>query len=197
MLFVYSKFKRKKWLKYGPEKRLKVLIALEKKIAKSLKLEPLKIELHEDQNWNCFGAFTVNGVNRKIVLNQNLLYEPRLRFHAMETLAHETRHAYQHVLISKDLKWHEFTAKKWKRNWGAYFSSSSDDVMYNNQAIERDAQKYSIKFLKKHKYPDQDYIDTFAAVCYRYDQAEVNAKKKYGFFYKFKIEKNIKNKYKD
>ena len=40
MLFVYSKFKKKKWLKLGPEKRLKVLIALEKKIARKLKIEP-------------------------------------------------------------------------------------------------------------------------------------------------------------
>lgn len=194
MLFVYSKFKRKKWLKYGPEKRQKVLIALEKKVAKMLKIEPLKIELQEDEDWGCFGAFTVKGNNRKIVLNTNLLYEPKYRFHAMETIAHETRHAYQHIIISRDLKWYEFTAKKWKRNWGAYFTSSADDVMYNNQAIERDAQKFSIKFLKKHKYPDQDYIDTLNAVRYRYDQAEVNAKKKYGFFYKFKIEKNIKDK---
>lgn len=197
MLFVYSKFKLKKWLKCDQSKRLKVFIALEKKIAKKLKLQPLKLEMHEDQDWNCFGALTVTGDSKKILLNQNLLYEPKYRFHAMETLAHETRHAYQHFIISKDLKWYDFTAKRWKRNWGAYFSSTSDDVMYNNQIIERDAQKYSIKFLKKHKYPDQDYIDTLAAVCHRYDQAEVNAKKKYGFFYKFKIEKNIRNQYKD
>lgn len=195
MLFLFSKFKRKKWLKLGPEKRLKVLVALEKKVAKNLKLEPLKMELSEDENWGCFGAFTVSGNMKKIVLNTNLLYEPKFRFHAMETIAHETRHAYQHNLISKDLKWYEFTAKRWKRNWGAYFSSTVDEVMYNNQDIERDAQKYSIKFLKKHKYKDQDYIDTLAAVCYRYDQAEIDAKKKYGFFYKHKINKNIKDKY--
>ena len=194
MLFVYSKFKKKKWLKLGPEKRLKVLIALEKKVAKQLKLEPLKLQIHEDENWGCFGSFSVCGDEKKISINTNLLYEPKYRFHAMETIAHETRHAYQHLLVSRDLKWYEFTAKKWKRNWGAYFSSSVDDVMYNNQAIERDAQKYSIKFLKKHKYPDEDYILTLDAVCYRYDQAEIQAKKKYGFFYKHKIEKNIKNK---
>jgi hypothetical protein len=194
MLFLFSKFKKKKWMKYGAEKRLKVLVALEKKVAKKLKIEPLILELHEEEDWNCFGAFSVNNGVKRIVLNQNLIYEPRFRFHAMETIAHETRHAYQHGIISKKLKWYEFTAKKWQRNWGAYFTSSVDDVMYNNQAIERDAQKYSIKFLKKHKYPDEDYIETFNAVCYRYDQAEVQAKKKYGLFYKFKIEKNIKNK---
>lgn len=194
MLFVYSKFKNKKWLKCTPEKRLKVFIALEKKIAKMLKIEPLKIEIKQEEDWNCFGAFTVSGENKRIVLNMNLLYEVRYRFHAMETLAHETRHAYQHSIVSKDLKWYEFTAKKWKRNWSGYFSSGADNVMYNNQSIERDAQKFSIKFLKKHKYPDQDYIDTLNAVCYRYDQADIDARKKYGMFYKFKIENNVKKK---
>ncbi len=198
MLFVYSKFKRKKWLKLTPEKRLAVFVALEKKVAKMLKLEPLKMELNEDENWNCYGAFTVTGNRKRIVLHTNLLYDASLRFHAMETISHETRHAYQHNLISKDLKWYEFKAKKWKRNWGAYFSSTTDDIMYNNQSIERDAQKFSIKFLKKHKYKDdQDYIDTLNAVIYRYENAEIEAKEKYGMFYKFKIENNVKKLYKD
>lgn len=196
MLFLFSKFKKKKWMKSGVEKKFKVLVALEKKVAKQLKIEPLLLELHDDDNWNCFGAFTVNAEGKKIVLNTNLIYEPRFRFHAMETIVHETRHAYQYNIISKDLKWYEFTAKRWKRNWGAYFTSSADELMYNNQAIERDAQKYSIKFLKKHKYPDEDYLDTFNAVCYRYEQAELDARKKYGVFYKHKIEKNVKDRYK-
>ena len=115
MWFLFSKFKAKKWLKYSYEKRFKIFVALEKKVAKQLKIEPLILELHEEEEWNCFGAFTVNNGLKKIVLNQNLIYEPRFRFHAMETIAHETRHAYQYGIISKDLKWYEFTAKKWKR----------------------------------------------------------------------------------
>lgn len=196
MLFLFSKFKKKNWMKYGVEKKFKVLVALEKKVAKQLKIEPLFLELHDDDNWNCFGSFTVSAEGKKIVINTNLVYEPRFRFHAMETIVHETRHAYQYNIISKDLKWYEFTAKRWKRNWGAYFTSTTDELMYNNQAIERDAQKYSIKFLKKHKYPDEDYLETFNAVRYRYEQAELDARKKYGVFYKHKIEKNVKNRYK-
>ena len=65
--------------------------------------------------------------------------------------------------------------------------------MYNNQAVERDAQKYSIKFLKKHDYPnDPDYIRTFNAVVDRYENADDEARKKYGLFYKFKIKRNIR-----
>lgn len=198
MLFVFSKFKRNKWLKLTPEKRLLVLRALEKKIAKWLEIEPLKLEVrYGDTSWNCFGAFTVVGNVKKIELNENLIYEPRFRFHAMETIAHETRHAYQFNIVRRDLKWYEFTAKRWKRNWEGYFASADDNIMYNNQSIERDAQKYSLKILKKRKYPDEDYKLTLQAVQHRYDQADLDARKKYGFFYKYKIEKNIQENARD
>lgn len=193
MWFLFSKFKLKKWKNYSPEKRFMIFQALEKKVAKALEIEPLRLEINYDEDWNCFGAFaSVNG-ERKIVLSVKLLDEPRYRFHGMETIAHETRHAYQFLTVSRDLKWYEFTAKKWKRNWEGYFSSSSDNLMYNNQSVERDAQKYSIKFLKKHKYKEQDYYDTYDAVLYRYNQADLDARKEYGIFYKYKIEKNVRD----
>ena len=198
MWFLFSKFKLKNWKKYTPEKRFVILRALEKKVARSMELEPLELEINYDEDWNCFGAYTTIGNKRKIVINVNLIEEQRYRFHAMETIAHETRHAYQHSVVSKKLKWYQFRARSWQRNWGSYFSSGTDSIMYNNQSVERDAQKYSIKFLKKHKYPkEEDYVNTLEAVLYRYNQAELDAIKEYGMFYKYKIEKNIKNKYKD
>lgn len=197
MLFLFSKFKRKKWLSLTPDKRFKCLLALEKKIAKKLGIDPIRLEIKEgSSDWGCFGSFTVIGATKKIVLNENLLYEPRFRFHAMETLVHETRHAYQYSVVERNPKWYEFTARKWKRNWEGYFSSSTDRIMYNNQAVERDAQKYSIKFLKKYrgKYgSEEDFKNTYRLVVYRYEQAELEAKKAYGMFYKHKIEKNIKD----
>ncbi|MBQ8425264.1 MAG: hypothetical protein IJX17_04515 [Clostridia bacterium] len=196
MLFVFSKLKLRKWKKLSPDKRYNVLMAIEKKVASWLGIKPLKLEIKVDgDHWNCFGAFTTNGGTQKIIINENLLHEQRYRFHALETIAHETRHAYQYSLISRDLKWYEFTAKKWKRNWFGYFSSSTDNLMYNNQSVERDAQKYSLKILKKYrgKYNgEKDYRDTYDAVLYRYEQADINARKEYGIFYKQKIERNIK-----
>lgn len=196
MWFLFSKFKFKKWKKYSYEKRFKIFQALEDKIAKSMKIEPLKLEL-KYEDWNCLGAFMVVGGKKKMVLNSNLIEDDRYRFHAMETIAHETRHAYQYSVVNRDLKWYEFTAKKWKRNWEGYFSSTVDNVLYNNQSIERDAQKYSIKFLKKHasKYKnEEDWIRTYDAVLNRYNQAEIDARNKYGVFYKYKIENKIKKK---
>ena len=151
MWFLYSKFKAKKWKKYTPEKRFVILRELEKKVAKKLDIEPLYLEIKEGgEDWNCFGSFTVYNNTKKIILNPMLIYEPKYRFHAMETIAHETRHAYQFSVANRKLKWYEFRAKKWQRNWSGYFSSGIDNLMYNNQSIERDAQKFSIKFLKKH-----------------------------------------------
>lgn len=196
MLFVFSKLKLKKWKKLNPDQRYNVFVAIEKKVAKWLGIQPLKLEIKYDgDHWNCFGAFTTSGGNQKILINENLLHEQKYRFHALETLAHETRHAYQYSLISRDLKWYEFTAKKWKRNWFGYFSSASDNLMYNNQSVERDAQKYSLKILKKYKdkyNSEEDYKNTYNAVLYRYNKADEDARKEYGIFYKHKIEKNIK-----
>ena len=192
MWFLYSKFKAKKWLKYSYEKRFKIFVELEKRVAKQLHIEPIKLEINYE-DWNCFGAFSVDALNKRIVINSNLLEQPKYRFHGMETIAHETRHAYQFSVISRKLKWYEFTAKKWRDNWAGYFSSSVDNVMYNNQAVERDAQKYSIKFLRKHKYTgDPDYERTINIVVGRYEQADEDARKKYGIFYKYKINKNVR-----
>ncbi|MBQ8452066.1 MAG: hypothetical protein IJ538_04770 [Clostridia bacterium] len=196
MLFLFSKFKEKKWKKLTYEKRFLVLCALEKKVARNLEIEPLKLVIHPDsQHWNCFGAFNAMGGEKFIYINEQLIDDPVLRFHAMETIAHETRHAYQFEATSRKLKWYEFTAKKWKRNWAGYFSSTSDNLMYNNQSVERDAQKYSIKFLKKYRYKYRnDYVfqKTLENVVNRYEKSDEEARKKYGFFYKYKIEKNVK-----
>lgn len=191
MWFLYSKFKSRKWLKYSYEKRFKIFVELEKRIAKQLKIEPVKLEI-KYEDWNCFGAFTTVSGKKKIVINSLLLEQPKYRFHGMETIAHETRHAYQFSVISRKLKWYEFTAKKWRENWKGYFSSTTDNLMYNNQAVERDAQKFSIKFLKKHKYDDSDYINTYNAVLDRYERADEDARRKYGLFYKQKINKNVR-----
>lgn len=197
MFFLFSKFKLKKWNKLSYEKRFKCFVAVEKKVAKEFNISPIKLELNYDENWNCYGAFSVSNGKKRILLNSRLIEDPRLRFHVLETISHETRHAYQFSVVNKDLRWFEFTAKKWKRNWQGYFSASGDSLMYNNQSIERDAQKYSIKFLKRYRWKyrnEKDFKETFDAVFGRYDTADDKARQRYGIFYKWKIERNIRKK---
>jgi len=195
MWFVYSRFKLRKWGKYSSTKRLKVLQALEKKMAKKNHRDPIDVVVHERSDWNCLGMFSTSGGTKKIYVHENLILNPSYRFHALETIIHEGRHATQFKIINDgDLKWWQFTAKRWKKNFKGYVSSTEDRVLYNNQEVERDAQKYTIKWLKKlaHKYVgEKDFDVTLRRNEYRYDKAEEDARKKYGLFYKYKMRRKI------
>jgi len=198
MLFIYSRFKLKKWAKYSPEKRLKVLQALEKKLAKQEKRPALPVVIHENSNWGCYGMFVARGEDRKIYVHENLLIDPSMRFHALETIIHEGRHAEQYDKVTRDeLKWYEFKAKRWRDNWQGYFSSAEDSTMYNNQEIERDAQKFTINKLKRlaFKYRNErDFAYTLQANINRYENAELSAVKKYGIFHRYKINRKVRRK---
>lgn len=198
MFFIYGKFKYKKWNKLSPDKRLEVLQALENKLAREQNREPIPVRIHDDPNWKSFGMFMASGGKQCILVHEDLVYNPELRFHALETIIHEGRHASQFQVVNKKLKWYQFTQKRWQKNWKHYFSSSEDNVMYNNQAIERDAQHFTIKKLSRlsRKYrKERDFAYTLHANIQRYETAEDQARKKYGFFYKYKIDRNVKNKH--
>lgn len=197
MWFIYSKFKYKKWNKLTPDKRLEVLRALEKKLAKEQNRDPIDVTVYPDPTWQSFGMFRTNGGKRQILIHEDLIYNPELRFHALETIIHEGRHASQFVVVNKKLKWYNFKERRWKKNWQNYFSSSEDNLMYNNQAIERDAQQFTIKKLSRlaRKYRNErDFAYTLHANKMRYENADDDARKKYGMFYKFKIDRNVRNK---
>ena len=194
MLFVFSKFKGSHWENYSVDKRLKILQALENKMAKKVHRAPLPIVVHPDPNWNCFGMFQVQGNKQVLLINENLLYKHELRFHALETIIHEGRHAYQYIVINSKISPFNFKAKAWKKNYEGYFNSATDSTIYSYQPIERDAQKFTIKMLKNlaFKYRnDEDFAYTLRANINRYEQAEVDARKEYGLFYKHKINKKI------
>ena len=201
MLFIYSRFKSRKWTKYTPEKRHKVLQALEKKLAREQRREALPVVVHEDSTWRCFGMFMARGDDKKIFIHENLILDPKMRFHALETIIHEGRHAMQYIKVNgRDLKWYEFKAKRWKENWQGYFSSSEDMTIYNNQEIERDAQKYTIDKLKKLAWKfrgERDFAFTLEANINRYENAEMQAQKKFGLFARWRINRRVRKKAKD
>ena len=198
MLFIYSKFKLRKWGKYSSVKRLKILQALENKLAKQNHREPIDVVVHENANWNCFGMFTVqNGVTR-LYVHENLILNPSYRFHALETIIHEGRHATQYIATQKEkLHWWNIKEKRWKANFAGYFTSAEDSVMYNNQEVERDAQRYTIKKLSRleNKYRNEDdFYTTLNRNIRRYENADADARKKYGLFYKQKMRRKVNKK---
>ena len=204
MLFIFSKFKKKRWVRYNTNKRLKIYQALEKKFAKKQRREPLPVVIHPDDNWKCLGMFTVSNNEKRIVLNDDLILDVKMRFHGMETILHEGRHAYQYETINKKLPWYAFKAKKWRKNWMGYIPSAESNAAYNNQSVEQDAQKYALKQMLKldRKYRgDPDWERTLQINQRRIDTAEEKARKELGIFYKFKInrmiKKNTENRYDD
>ena len=204
MLFIFSKFKKRRWLRYNTNKRLRIYQALEKKFAKKQGREPLRVVLHPEDNWNCLGMFTVKNGEKRIVLNDDLLVDIKLRFHGMETILHEGRHAYQYEVVNRKLPWYAFRAKRWKKNWNGYIPSAQSSAAYNHQIIERDAQKYALKQMLKldRKYRgDPDWERTIRINTNRIENADEQAKKEFGIFYKYKINrminKNTENRYYD
>ena len=176
MLFIYNKFKQRKWNRYSSAKRLKILQALENKLAKKNHREPVTVVVHERSDWNSFGMFSVENGKKMIYVHENLLLNPAYRFHALETIIHEGRHATQFVAINKPkLHWWNFKEKRWKANFQGYVSASEDQLLYNNQEVERDAQRYTIKMLQKLEYKyhnEEDFYKTVKRNINRYESAE-------------------------
>lgn len=198
MFFLYSRFKGSWWQNYSANKRLKILNALEKRMAKKLHRPVLKIDIYPDPNWNCYGMFEAKNNCSHILINENLLYRDELRFHALETIIHEGRHAYQHMIINKKkIGFFDFKAKAWQKNWKGYVTSNDNATVYSMQSVERDAQKFTINMLKSlaHKYKDETaFKNTYRSIIARYENSEIAARREYGLFYKSKINKMIAKK---
>lgn len=196
---VYNKFKFRKWVKYSPGTRQKILEKIEEKQAKKLKREKLPVVINSNPNWNCYGMFEVDSSGKKtLYLSINLINDASLRYHALETIFHEGRHAYQYEQITKKkIGFFNFKAKRWRDNYSGYITSSEDRTIYSLQPVERDAQKYAIDRMEDFSFKfrnEADYQETMNQMIYRYEQTIANAKKKYGLFYKSKMYKKIKNK---
>ena len=198
---IYNKLKLKKWDKLTPSRRLVVIQKIAKKEAKLLGLKPIDISLKRDYDWACWGMFEKKNGHETLILNSKLLDASALRFHALETIIHETRHAYQHRIISvSTLHWWNFKKKQWAKNYSSYITSAEDSSFYNLQPIERDAQKYTISRLRKFRFryrKEKEFFNTFSRIVERYDSSEKKARKKHGFFYKLKLHKSLNKKEED
>lgn len=195
---IYNKFKLKKWEHLSPAQRQKVLEKVEQKQAKRLNRHPLPVIMKTDATWNCYGMFAVENGKQLLYLNIRLITEPHLRFHALETIMHEGRHAYQYKLASStDIGFFDFRAKKWKQNYGGYINSNEDRLFYSMQPIERDAQKYAIRQLSSMKFRfggEEDYQNTLRSMVFRYEETVKQLKEEKGLFFRQKMYKKIRQK---
>lgn len=196
---IYNKFKYKHWIKFSPAKRQKILEQVEQKQAKKLNRPTLPVIINSNPNWHCYGMFEVDQTGKKsLFLSINLINDPALRYHALETIFHEGRHAYQYEQITqKKIGFFNFKAKRWKENYSGYITSGEDKTIYSLQPVERDAQKYAIDRMEAFSFKfrnEADYQDTMNQMIYRYEKTIEDAKKELGIFYKSKMYKKINKK---
>ena len=193
---IYNKFKLKKWSTLTPGKRQRILEKVEKKQARRQHREPLAVIMKTDPNWKSLGMFESGPQGKRLYLNVKLITDVYLRFHALETIFHEGRHAYQnHVITNRKILGPR--ARKWRRNYRGYITSGEDMTIYSFQPIERDAQRYAIKKLARlgWRYKNEpDYDATMDQMIYRYENTLVEARRQHGVFYRYKINKRIKEK---
>lgn len=88
------------------------------------------------------GAF--NPVTKQIDLNAGLLLEDNPQ-QVMETIMHESRHAYQDFAINhpEQVSVDAETIKTWEYNFTHYISPEFDFEAYVNQPVEADANEFS------------------------------------------------------
>lgn len=195
---IYNKFKLRNWKRYSPAKRQRIIEKVEKKQAKKLHRPVLPVVVNTHPDCPYFGMFETSKKKKILHINVKLLTDVNLRFHALETILHEGRHAYQHSVINgRKLRFFELKKKKWKQNYSGYITSSEDKLFYSMQPIERDAQKYAIKKMEKLKFRfrhEDDFFLTLERMKNRMTNTEKELREKHGLFYNHKVSRKIRKK---
>lgn len=193
-----NKFKLKNWARLTPAKRQDVLQKLENKMAKRAGRPAMPISAVVHDEWSNFGMFEFASGKAVLHLNVMLLSSDKLRFQALATVLHEGRHCMQHYAAHGDLSFFEFRAKRWRKNMENYVASGEDAELYRMQEVERDAQKFAIKKLEKWSYKfrnEDDFWLVLNNLKRRFEETEMQAKEKYGKFYRHKIRRKINKRF--
>lgn len=134
----------RKWETLGPVERLNALQTLEDKLAEIQHRPPYQVVV-ETMAPNDYGYFDGNAIH----INATHVVNPGFRLEAIDTIAHEGRHAYQEYAVTHpgfhpDAKEVEY----WAANQDAYMRGdlavkTFGFEFYANQPVELDAVKYA------------------------------------------------------
>lgn len=198
--FLFQKFKPRKWKKYSFDKRLEVIQKIENFYAKKQKRKPVEVVPRNDFVSTLYGSASY--VNQIIFINSSLLTDSSKQFLLLSTILHEGRHIYQSDVVNKsynDGRIPRFSkAYSWMNSSDGYISyeeNKDNYVDYANQSVELDANSYALKQLKKLKRKfknDVNYQAEIINLTNWFENAKTEGRKKYGFFYKFKIRRKNK-----
>lgn len=163
----------KNWRISSINERKIALEQLEHDMARKQGREPVKIVYKSLPMYN-YGQYDHS--NRTMVLNNSLIRDPSENVHAIETVIHEGRHAYQFTVTDGDLEPSKFDeAEKWLQNRFYYFPEDTYHRYYY-QPIERDAHQYSFEQTKRiyadliKRYGSDRHYDEFIKTFELYDQ---------------------------
>jgi hypothetical protein len=141
---------------------------------------------------------------REIHVNEAHIQHNNFEFVAIDTVAHEGRHAYQNDVIENRIKHQNIEqAQIWKENADVYVSNTEKMfLIYYNQPIERDAQDHAYNVmneigekLEKKYGPIEPFQRYVAAVEKEARFVAEKARAKYGDEYILRIDKAIRDAY--
>lgn len=186
----YNKLKEAKWKKLSPIKRLKVFQKIEKIVSRKVGRKCYDVIPREMED-TTYGVCSHR--DNAIYLNSKFFTKDNLQFFTLATLYHEQRHAEQFYVISTKKKFFKLSkAYRWKKNMEGYIDAKNmnDYSYYSMQEVERDANKYAINALKKHRFRFRNerlFAITLNEKIKDYSNVKDLAKKDLGFFYRIKL----------
>ena len=136
-----EKYSHKKWLKYTPEEKKKLLSELADYVSKQLGIKTPEI-VYEDKAINDFSEGHFYG--KTITLYNSFLF-PDTTNYVIKVLIHELRHAYQDAAMNNPNLYvvSDETRNEWKSNYtiNNYINGGSEG--YREQALEWDAVNFA------------------------------------------------------
>lgn len=137
------------WEKLTTTERAAVLSETTKRVA-----DILKVPVHDVDYFNSSsekrGYYNGDGY---IHLNSDVLTNPKNFYDALDTILHESRHAFQRLACSNcnvfgvNLN----ILEQWRTNFKYYISPELDYQLYYNQPVEVDARKYAESVIYTYK----------------------------------------------
>lgn len=140
--------KEEAWEHLTAGQRETVLRDLSDKVADIFGVTISRVEF-VDMPEKCWGEYTRSDGSIKI--NREVLSEPERLKVAIDTLLHETRHAFQYETVNGNITGNvdQETLDEWRCSIDNYIPPSLDLQAYRNQPIEKDARNFASSVLKK------------------------------------------------
>lgn len=195
-------FHSSNWSKASFNEKLNAFRRLENLSAKNQNRLPRNIIPQKLSNNNEYGYF--NPTDGNIYINSNFFEKKfsKFNYHAMNTVIHEGRHAYQDDIVRNKIPNKNNNPRKlWFKNKIAYYKPDTNHL-YRFQPIERDSNNYSKKITEKFheklksEFGKDKYFKQYNKdMNFQFQYLEKKALDAFGKDYIKEIDKAMDNKY--